>query len=97
MLKEYFIIIQVDRASWHISPNLEIPENIYLIAQPRGSPELNPVEHIWEEIREKELYNHGFVNLEEEQEVVCESLRRISSNEKLVKSMTNFPHLRVPV
>ncbi len=37
---EYFIIMQVDRASWHLSKSLEIPENIRLVPQPSHSPEL---------------------------------------------------------
>ncbi len=37
---EYFIILQVDRASWHLSKSLEIPDNIRLVPQPSHSPEL---------------------------------------------------------
>lgn len=96
-LKSYFIIIQVDRALWHTSRKLKIPSNIRLIPQPKGSPELNPVEHIWEEIREKDLYNRGFDSISEEQDIVCDSLQRLSSNKEKVKSMTNFPHLIVDI
>ncbi len=41
----YFIVMQVDRASWHHSDELVIPSNIRLIEQPAYSPEVNPVEH----------------------------------------------------
>jgi len=47
---EYFIIMQVDKAAWHLSKSLQIPENIRLLPQPSHSPELMPVEHIWEDI-----------------------------------------------
>lgn len=53
--KEYFVIMLVDGAGWHRSRDLKIPENIRLIQQPSHSPELNPVEHLWEELREKYL------------------------------------------
>ena len=53
--KEYFVIMLVDGAGWHRSHGLRIPENIRLIQQPSHSPELNPVEHLWEELREKYL------------------------------------------
>ncbi len=46
--QDYFLIIQVDGAAWHKSKGLVIPENIRLITQPAYSPELNPVEHLWE-------------------------------------------------
>jgi len=50
---KYFVVMQVDQAGWHQSKDLKIPANIRLIAQPAYSPELNPVEHVWEEVREK--------------------------------------------
>ena len=68
-LSDYFIIMQVDRASWHTSPNLNIPENIKLIPQPVGSPEVNPAEHIWKDVRENDLCNIGFDSIEREQDV----------------------------
>ena len=37
-LASYFIVIQVDKASWHRSKYLKIPENIRLIHQPSYSP-----------------------------------------------------------
>jgi len=58
-LADYFIVMQVDKASWHRSKYLKIPENIRLIHQPSYSPQM-PVEHIWEEIKENHFYNHVF-------------------------------------
>ena len=55
--EKYFVVMQVDQASWHGAKDLRIPANIRLIAQPAYSPELNPVEHIWKELREKQLAN----------------------------------------
>jgi transposase len=54
---DYFVVMQVDRAGWHRSKCLKIPENIRLIYQPSYSPKLMPVEHIWEDIRENHFYN----------------------------------------
>jgi len=50
---ECLVIMQVDQAGWHKSKHLNIPDNIRLLPQPPHSPELNPVEHLWEELREK--------------------------------------------
>ena len=50
---DYFIIMQADNAGWHKSKGLKIPENIKMIYQPAYSPQVNPVEHIWDEIRKK--------------------------------------------
>ena len=62
--KDYFMIIQVDGASWHKSKGLVIPENIRLITQPAHSPELNPAEHLWEDIRAHHFYHQVFDSID---------------------------------
>ncbi len=91
----YFIIMQVDQAGWHKAKDLVVPENIRLIAQPAYSPELNPVEHIWDEIREKAFSNHTFESLNAVIETLCEQLLRLEDNSNLLRSLTYFPHFRM--
>jgi transposase len=92
---KYFLVIQVDQAGWHSSKDLIIPENIRLIPQPAYSPELNPVEHIWEEIREKAFANRIFESLDAVIDILCEQLLRLENNSALLRSMTYFPHFRM--
>lgn len=92
---EYFLVIQVDQAGWHSAKDLVVPENIRLIPQPAYSPELNPVEHIWEEIREKAFYNRAFPSLEAVTDTLCDQLLQLEENEQLLCSMTYFPHFRM--
>lgn len=92
---KYFLVIQVDQAGWHSSKELIIPENIRLIPQPAYSPELNPVEHIWEELREKAFSNRVFVSLDAVIDTLCDQLQRLEDNSKLLRSMTYFPHFRM--
>lgn len=91
----FFIIMQVDRASWHCSQQLQVPENIRLIFQPPYSPEVNPVEHIWKDLREKYFANRLFPSLDDLQEHLCISLNELSSQTDRVRSLTYFPHIRV--
>jgi putative transposase len=91
---KYFVVMQVDRASWHQSQDLKIPANIRLIAQPAYSPELNPVEHVWEEVREKHLANLAFASLDEIIGKVCEGLNQLEADPQRLRSMTYFPHFR---
>ena len=93
--KDNEIIMQVDGAGWHRSSGLKIPENIHLIIQPPYSPEVNPTEHIWDEIREKYLHNRIFNSIEETMEKVCVGLNDLDSKPDYVRSMTNFPHLNM--
>jgi transposase len=90
-----FIIMQVDGASWHRSQKVRIPENIRLIFQPPYSPQVNPTEHIWEEIREKHFGNRLFPTLDALQDCLCMALDNLSCNANSVRSMTYFPHIRV--
>ncbi len=91
---EYFIVMQVDRAGWHSAKALMVPENIRLIAQTAYSPELNPVEHVWEELREKQLPNLALATLDEVVDRVCDGLKQLEANPEYLRSMTYFPHFR---
>jgi transposase len=91
-----FIIMQLDQASWHQAEDLVIPENIRLIAQPAYSPELNPVEHLWEEIREKAFYNRTFESLDAVIDTLCQELVHLEGSPDLLRSLTYFPHFRMP-
>jgi len=41
-------VVQMDRAGWHTTGKLKLPKNITIILLPSRSPELNPVENIWQ-------------------------------------------------
>jgi len=51
------IVLVCDSASWHKNPEI-VPHNMIVINLPTGSPEMNPMEQIWREIR-----TQGFANL----------------------------------
>jgi hypothetical protein len=92
---DYFVVMQVDQAGWHRAKDLQIPENIRLIFQPAYSPEVNPVEHLWEELREKCLHNRVFPSLEALIEVLCQALSDLTEDKERLRSMMFFPHFRV--
>jgi len=92
---DYFIVMQVDQAGWHRAKDLHVPENIRLIFQPAYSPEVNPVEHLWDELREKYLHNRIFPSLEDLIEVLCQALSALTEDKKRLRSMMFFPHFRM--
>jgi hypothetical protein len=92
---DYFVVMQVDQAGWHRAKELQIPENIRLIFQPAYSPEVNPVEHLWEEVREKYLHNRVFPSLEDLLEVLCQALAELTEDTQRLSSMMFFPHFRM--
>src|SRR5208283_5468254 len=93
--KEFFVIMLIDQAGWHMAKRLKIPKNIRFLLLPPHSPELNPVEHIWEDLRENAMPNKAFKSLDQVEEALCHRLRELDSDPQKVRSMTNFPYLRV--
>ena len=85
--------MQVDGAGWHHSDELVIPSNIRLITQPPYSPEVNPVEHIWDEVREKYFGNRAFPSLDALIEVLCQGLNELADDPERLRSLTGFPHI----
>ena len=53
-------LVLLDQAGWHVSKKLPVPGNITLIPLPPKSPELNPVENIWQFMRDNWLSNRVF-------------------------------------
>lgn len=90
-----FLVLLVDRAGWHLSNQVVVPENIRLVFLPAHSPELNPSEHIWEDLREKEIGNTGFENLSAVEEKLCSGLNRLAANPDYLQSLTHFPYLDI--
>jgi len=48
-------VVVLDRAGWHGAGDLVVPENITLLPLPSYAPELNPVENVWEYLRQNKL------------------------------------------
>ena len=49
------IVMVLDGAGWHSSGELQPPANMRLLSLPPYAPELNPVEHLWDELREQAI------------------------------------------
>jgi len=54
------LVVCLDGASWHDSQYTVIPENITLVSIPPYTPEMNPIEQLWREIRTKGFHNKYF-------------------------------------
>ena len=60
-----YILLFLDGAGNHSGGNLVIPANIKLEFLPAYSPELNPQENLWDEIREKIFKNYALRSMDE--------------------------------
>jgi transposase len=86
-----FIVMVVDGASSHRSKELRIPENIRLHPLPGYSPELNPQEHVWDELREKEFPNRVFDSMEGVIGQLEAGLPRMAADSIALRSLTAWP------
>jgi transposase len=87
---EEFILMFLDGAGWHRANNLVIPENMKLETLPPYSPQLNPMEHIWDEVREKWFTNEVFESLDGVEDRLVEALAALENDQELVASTTGF-------
>jgi transposase len=55
-------VVLMDRAGWHKTDKLKVPDNLTIILLPSRSPELNPVENVWQYLRQNRLSNSVFLD-----------------------------------
>jgi transposase len=70
-------VVILDQAGWHMSAKLAIPNNITLLPLPSRSPELNPVENIWQFMRDNWLSNRIFQSYEDIVALCCEAWNKL--------------------
>ena len=68
------ILLCCDSAAWHKSIGLIVPNNIVLLYIPPYTPEMNPIEQIWKEIRKRGFYNEVFAALDKAVERLCDTI-----------------------
>jgi len=85
------IVMVLDGASSHKAKDLVIPENMRLLALPPYAPELNPQEHIWDELREKEFPNRVFNHLDAVVTQLEHGLPRLAADSEGLNSLTGWP------
>lgn len=91
--KDELVLLFMDGAPSHHAgeDKLKIPENIRPTFQPSYSPEVNPSEHLWDEMREKHFRNRAFSSMEAVEKRLVESLLYLESNPDRMRSLTSFP------
>lgn len=93
-LKDAYGLMFLDGASWHTARDLRVPKSITLVSLPPYSPELNPVEHIWEHLRANYFGNEVFDSLDRVENTLYSGLHALGKDNKLVSSLTYFDWLK---
>ena len=80
-------VVILDRAGWHISKGLKIPENMSLLSRPPYSPELNPQEQVGRQMKHNDLANRVFKNYAEIVKACSVAWNRIVTTPGTIRSL----------
>ena len=83
----------LDGAPNHRCGDLALPDNISLLFLPPYSPQLNPKENLWDEIREKIFKNYALKSIDAVRAKLQKAILYIERNPEIVKSITSFPYI----
>ena len=91
-------VLVLDRAGWHVSEELSVPANLTLIPLPAYSPELNPVERVWEYLRDRWLSHRvlagGYAAV---LKAACAAWNALLAEPGRLRSLTSYPWLPASV
>jgi hypothetical protein len=88
-------VLLLDRAGWHITGKLDMPDNITPIFLPSRAPELNPVENVWQYLRQNWLSNTVFENYDAIVDAACNAWRNLTADPERITSigMRDWAHI----
>ncbi len=81
-------VVLADGAGWHVTKNLKLPKNVSLMIIPPYCPELNPMENIWQFIRQNYLSNQVYENTDEIVEACCYGWNSLTAEVGKIASIT---------
>jgi hypothetical protein len=91
-------VLVLDRAGWHVSPDLQVPKNLTLVHLPSYSPELNPIETVWLYLRERWLSHRilagGYAAVVD---AACHAWNALLAEPGRLRSLTSVPWLPASV
>ena len=84
----------LDGAGWHVGEDLAVPANLTLVPLPPYSPELNPVERVWEYLRDRWLSHRVLAGgYEAVVDAACAAWNALLAEPGRLRSLTSFPWL----
>ena len=84
-------LLVMDQAGWHSSKDLEMPPSIEPVYLPPHSPELNPVERLWDWLKRNTIRNQFFQTIDEVMDSVGDCMKNATA--AFLKSMCGCNYL----
>ena len=85
-----YALLVCDQAGWHTSGRLPVPDNVGFLFLAPKSPELNPAELVWREMRQKHLGNRVFPSIDILDDAICEAWLEVTKRPKRITSLCGF-------
>ena len=88
-------VLLLDRAGWHTTSKLDVPDNITPIFLPSRAPELSPVENVWQYLRQNWLSNTVFETYDAIIDAACEAWMKLIARPETITSigMRDWAHV----
>ena len=80
-------VMLIDRAGWHRTKDLVVPDNLTLVLLPARAPELNPVENIWHFLRDNWLSSRVFASYRDIVDHCCDAWNRLIDQPWIIMSI----------
>ena len=74
-----------------------MPRNLTLIFLPSRAPELNPVEKVWQYLRDRHLSHRVLAGYEAVLDAACQAWNAVRTEPDRLRPLTSFPWLPAPV
>ena len=80
----------MDKAGWHVSKRLKLPDNLAIEFLPPYSPELNPQENVWKYLRTNYFANIYTKSLDAVEDILMNAIPKLTGNKDLIKSIAGY-------
>jgi transposase len=84
---EFHAVLLVDQAGWHMSDKLKLPPNVTLLPLPPKCPELNPIENVWQFMRDNWLSNRVFDSIDTLLDHCCDAWNKLEAQPWTIMSI----------
>lgn len=83
-----------DQAGFHTANDIQVPDNMTLISLPPYSPQLNPVERLWQYLRQHYWSNRVYADYQALEKAVVEAWHRVCLDPVKIKSICNATYIQ---
>lgn len=92
--EDVHVLLLWDRAGFHTSKQVKIPENVTVVPLPPYSPELNPVENLWHYLRSHHWSNRTYLDYDDLRLAAVDAWQRVVLDKETVKSVCSAEYVK---